>query len=288
MFDVCRFTFHDTYSALLLHSVFYILYSALFTFDLFFISLMPETGRILVVDDLPLNIEFLEESLTAHGFEVFSASDGEEALKRIVEVEPDLLLLDLSMPKLDGIGVLKVIRGDEEFRDLPVILLTARREQENKVEGLDAGADDYITKPFYIDEVIARIRSLLRMRHIQAEIVEKEKHLAQVETLQQALGTLSHHINNANQAILCAAQLSELARDDPRRATNLISVCLHQTARAKAVLGCLDKMVEHMAFKTTDYAGDAGRILDIEEELKQRLENLDKGKESGDGDDRDS
>ena len=244
---------------------------------------MPETARILVVDDLPLNIEFLEESLTAHGFEVFSASDGEEALKRIVEVEPDLLLLDLSMPKLDGIGVLKVIRGDEEFRDLPVILLTARREQENKVEGLDAGADDYITKPFYIDEVVARIRSLLRMKNIQAEIVEKEKHLAQVETLQQALGTLSHHINNANQAILCAAQLSELATDDGKRAANLISICLHQTTRTKAVLDCLDKMVEHMALKTTGYAGEAGRILDIEEELKQRLKELDEGKGSGDG-----
>lgn len=235
---------------------------------------MPEKTRILVVDDLPTNVEFLRDELTAQGFAVYSASDGEEALRQTVTVRPDLLLLDIAMPKLDGLSVLKTLREDEEFRDLPVILLTARTGSEGKVEGLDAGADDYITKPFYIAEVHARIRSILRMRQIQAEIVENEKKLAQVETLRQALGTLSHHINNANQAILCAAQLCDLSRKDSRRFEQLVSVCNHQTARTKAVLDCLDRMVQQMDLRTTNYAGEEDRILDIEEELNRRLKHL--------------
>jgi DNA-binding response OmpR family regulator len=233
---------------------------------------VQDSAKILVVDDLEINVEFLREELTVRGFTVFSASDGEQALQQVVEEQPDLLLLDLSMPRMDGISVLKALRADEEYRDLPVILLTARREPGNKVEGLDAGADDYITKPFQVDEVIARIRSLLRMRQIQADIVEKERRLARVETLRQTLATLSHHINNATQAILGAAQLCELTKVKPDR---LIAISLHQTARIKAVLDCLDRMVQHMDLRTTEYAGEDNRILDIEEELKQRLLQLD-------------
>ena len=244
---------------------------------------MPENARILVVDDLEINVEFLREELTARDFTVFSASDGEQALQKVVEEQPDLLLLDVSMPRMDGITVLKALRADEEYRDLPVILLTARRDPGNKVEGLDAGADDYITKPFHMDEVVARIRSHLRMRQIQADIVEKERRLAKVETLRQTLATLSHHINNATQAILGTAQLCELTKEKPDR---LIAISLHQTARIKAVLDCLDRMVQHMDLRTTDYAGEDNRILDIEEDLKQRLAQLDGergGKETAGG-----
>jgi len=216
---------------------------------------VSENARILVVDDLEINVEFLR------------------ALQQVAEVRPDLLLLDISMPRMDGIGVLKALRADEDFRDLPVILLTARRESENKVEGLDAGADDYITKPFHVEEVVARIRSLLRLRQVQAEVVEKEKRLARVEALKQTLATLSHHINNATQAILGTAQLCQLTNEKPDR---LIATCLHQTARIKAVLDCLDRMAQHMDLRTTDYAGQDNRILDIEEDLKQRLAELDK------------
>lgn len=233
---------------------------------------MLEHARILIVDDLPINVEFLQDELRTRGFEVFSASDGEQALQQVVNTRPDLLLLDVSMPKLDGLGVLKALRADEEFRDLPVILLTARRDSEDRIEGLDAGADDYITKPFHVEEVVARIRSLLRLRQFQNDAMEKEKRLAQVDTLRQTLATLSHHINNATQAILGTAQLCEVTRETPER---LISVCLHQTARIKAVLDCLDRMVQHMDLRTVEYAGTASRILDIEADLKQRMAELD-------------
>lgn len=233
---------------------------------------MSTGAKILIVDDLPINVDFLREELAARGFAVSSASDGEQALQQVVEVQPDLLLLDVSMPRLDGIGVLKALRSDEEYRDLPVILLTARRESGNRIEGLDAGADDYITKPFHIDEVVARIRSLLRLRQYQNEVMEKETRLAKVETLRQTLATLSHHINNATQAIMGTAQLCEVTQESPQR---LITICLHQTARIKAVLDCLDQMVQHMDLRTVEYAGTESRILDIEEDLKERLARLD-------------
>lgn len=239
---------------------------------------MTECAKILIVDDLPINVEFLQDELGSRGFEVFAASDGEQALRQVVTVRPDLLLLDVSMPKLDGMGVLKALRSDEEFRDLPVILLTARRESEDKIEGLDAGADDYITKPFHIAEVVARIRSLLRLRQFQDDLREKETRLARVETLRQTLATLSHHINNATQAVLGTAQLCEVTHETPER---LIAVCLHQTARIKAVLDCLDRMVHHMDLRTVEYAGTESRILDIEEDLKRRLGELDRERKPG-------
>ena len=104
-------------------------------------------AKILVVDDLPLNVEYLEEELQALGYEVVTAEDGEGALRQVTRANPDLVLLDLSMPKMDGIEVLRALRADANYQGLPVILLTARKEYEDRVKGLDAGADDYITKP---------------------------------------------------------------------------------------------------------------------------------------------
>lgn len=104
-------------------------------------------ARILAVDDMPLHLDYLQEELTHLGHEVITAGDGQEALRAISEQEPDIVLLDLSMPGMDGLQVLQVLRKKEAYASLPVIMLTARKEYEDRIAGLDAGADDYITKP---------------------------------------------------------------------------------------------------------------------------------------------
>jgi two-component system KDP operon response regulator KdpE len=115
--------------------------------------------RILVVDDEPQIRRALTTALQGHGYEVETAEDGEEALARIASWTPHAVVLDLVMPKRDGLDVLREVRT---WSDLPVIVLSARGQERDKVAALDLGADDYLTKPFGIDELMARLRAVLR------------------------------------------------------------------------------------------------------------------------------
>jgi DNA-binding response OmpR family regulator len=234
-------------------------------------------SRILVVDDLPLNVEYLEEELTALGYDVVTAADGEAALEQVAEQKPDLVLLDLSLPGKDGLAVLATLRSEPDHRGLPVILLTARKELEDRVKGLDAGADDYITKPFHMGEVAARIKAQLRIQSLQREVVERQKRLARLQGIGQTLVTLAHHINNATQAISGMAQLCQDGPEDLEQHHHLVDISLRQSAKISAVLQSLQQMVERMDARTTDYAGDPDRMLDIETELTNRLEELENG-----------
>jgi two-component system, OmpR family, KDP operon response regulator KdpE len=121
---------------------------------------MSKSGaRILVVDDEIEILRALQRSLTAHGFEVFIASSGEEALEAIAHHRPDLMLLDLGLPGISGLEVCKRVRAES---NLPIIVLSVKDAERDKVQALDLGADDYVPKPFGIDEVLARIRVALR------------------------------------------------------------------------------------------------------------------------------
>jgi len=124
--------------------------------------------KVLVVDDEPQIRRALRTSLTAHGYEVETAGTGEEALVKVVEFAPDLVFLDLGLPDLDGT---EVVRRMRTFSDVPVIVLSVRDRQADKVGALDAGADDYVTKPFAMEEVLARLRAQLR-RSAAAEPAE--------------------------------------------------------------------------------------------------------------------
>lgn len=128
---------------------------------------MSKSGaRILVVDDEVEITRALQRSLTAHGFEVFTASDGGEALEHIAHYRPDLMLLDLGLPGMSGLEVCRQVRAQSA---LPIIVLSVKDTERDKVQALDLGADDYVSKPFGIDEVLARVRVALR-------------HTAQVQT----------------------------------------------------------------------------------------------------------
>jgi two-component system, OmpR family, response regulator len=116
--------------------------------------------HLLVVDDEPNIVELLSASLRYAGYEVTTATHGSEALKKARDVDPDLLVLDVMMPGLDGFEVVRRLRA--ESRHVPVLFLTARDAVEDKVRGLASGGDDYVTKPFSLDELVARVRALLR------------------------------------------------------------------------------------------------------------------------------
>jgi len=118
--------------------------------------------RILVVDDDRAIVRLVRAYLEQAGYQVLVAYDGDEALYRLRSERPDLLVLDLMMPKRDGWEVTRIVRGDESLAKVPIVMLTARVEDQDKVVGLELGADDYVTKPFNPREVVARVRAVLR------------------------------------------------------------------------------------------------------------------------------
>lgn len=126
--------------------------------------------RALIVEDEEAIVTLLEYNLAREDFETRTARDGEEALVRIEEQAPDIILLDWMLPKVSGIEVCRRLRAGSETRNIPVIMLTARSEEADRIRGLETGADDYITKPFSTNELLARMRAVLR--RIRPALVE--------------------------------------------------------------------------------------------------------------------
>ena len=131
------------------------------------------TPKILVVDDEPDAVELIEFNLKGAGFDVVTADDGTEALKKARTFSPDLLILDLMLPEVDGLEVCKILRRDSATAALPILMLTAKAAEIDRVLGLELGADDYITKPFSPRELVLRVKNLLRRAQPEAKATER-------------------------------------------------------------------------------------------------------------------
>lgn len=139
---------------------------------------MRDPPLILTVDDTPENLEILRMRLEAQGYEVVDAADGEEGLDKARELRPDLVLLDIMMPKRDGISVVREMKADADLRHIPVILVTAKADTKDVVLGLDAGGDDYLSKPFEHSALLARVRSMLRQKALHDKVQEQAREIA--------------------------------------------------------------------------------------------------------------
>lgn len=166
--------------------------------------------RILVVDDEPAVRDAVQRALKLESYQVETASDGAEALKALAIASPDLMILDLLMPRVDGLEVCRRLRAAGD--STPVLMLTARDSVANRVEGLDAGADDYLVKPFALDELLARVRALLRRSSPEGQQVLKFSDLS--------MDTTSREVKRGNRSIELTRTeflLLELFLNNPRR-----------------------------------------------------------------------
>jgi putative two-component system response regulator len=127
---------------------------------------MKDKPVILVVDDQPQNMELLEAHLEPQGYEIVKAASGEEALEIFSKNQIDLVLLDVKMPRMSGIEVLEKLRADKKTRLIPVVMVTVLKETEDRIKALEAGCDDFISKPFDKHELLARVKSLLRIKFL--------------------------------------------------------------------------------------------------------------------------
>jgi adenylate cyclase len=135
-------------------------------------------NKSLIVDDEPFNLDLLEQELADYDYAIERATDGVEALEKTETFRPDVILLDYMMPKMNGLEVVKRLRASAQHKAIPVILLTAKATQEDKIAGLDAGADDYVTKPFDSFELLARVRAMLRIKQMHDTLDEWNRTLA--------------------------------------------------------------------------------------------------------------
>ncbi len=135
-------------------------------------------GRLLVVDDTPANVKLLEDLLGFHGYEVETAATGEEALELMRDHPPDLVLLDVMLPGMSGYEVCRAIRSDLQLAMLPVVMVTSLERREERVKGIEAGADDFLSKPVNSPELLARVKSLLRIRRLYDTVQRQAGQLA--------------------------------------------------------------------------------------------------------------
>jgi len=178
------------------------------------------TPVILAVDDQEPNIRLVGAILTQSGYEVIPAFDGEQALARAAVRTPDLILLDMRMPGLDGFAVVERLRSDPRTRDVPVIFLTAAAEREHLVKAFAAGAVDYLTKPFVAEELIARVRA-----HIELKLARD--HLQRVAREREEIAALvAHDLKNPLSSIRFSAQLMRSGEGGAERTGRLIDVIL--------------------------------------------------------------
>ena len=160
---------------------------------------MPSSPKILVVDDQPVNVQLLKRKLEREGINVVGAFTGMEALEIVAKEKPDLILLDVMMPDMDGIDVCQRLQEKEETRSIPVIFITARSSKESKLEGLAVGAVDYITKPIDLDETLARVQTQLRFVTINREMVDLQRRLQEARraaTIGAVTQGIAHNLNN--------------------------------------------------------------------------------------------
>jgi adenylate cyclase len=122
--------------------------------------------RILIVDDVPANVHILQARLAANGYDIVTATDGEEALAAVTETQPDLILLDVMMPKMDGFEVCRRLRADSSLPFIPIIMVTAKADPKDVVAGLEAGGDEYLIKPVDQAALVARVKSMLRIKNL--------------------------------------------------------------------------------------------------------------------------
>jgi len=217
--------------------------------------------KVLVIDDLPENVFMLQDQLEHEGYEVIAAYDGKSGIEKARRELPDLILLDVMMPDITGIEVCKTLVADKETSGIPIILVTAKSDADDTKEGLEAGAFDYIKKPFNRIELVARVKSALKLSDANKLILEVEKKNTFVATVV----TANHKIKQPLTLLTLssAAIKKELGKDEISREALLGRLKYIETA-VKEITDVLDKLNSIKDPVIADYTNSV-KMINVEE-----------------------
>lgn len=195
--------------------------------------------RIIVVDDQPINIKLLQRALERQGMEVVVAFNGRECLDAVAERKPDLILLDIMMPEMDGIETCQHLKSNPETETIPIIFVTARTTKENKLEGLSVGAVDYITKPIDLEETLARVRTQLRLQEMFQENLDLQERLGDARK-SAAVGAITqgiaHNLNNLLGVVVGYLDLIKNGYDSPDMVKRSVMLMDHAINRMVSII----------------------------------------------------
>lgn len=228
--------------------------------------------RILVVDDQLINVQLLKRKLEREEMTVIAAYSGQEALDAVANDRPDLILLDVMMPDMDGIEVCTRLQADENTRSIPVIFITARNSKEGKIEGLAVGAVDYITKPIDLDETLARVQTQLRFVYINREMVDLQRRLIEARrtaTIGAVTQGIAHNLNNLLGVVIGYLDLVKSNSDRPEAVLKNADHVENAVQRIVSIIKQLSSMVGKTRLPTQPFAVSdllAGAVRRFEQE----------------------
>jgi CheY-like chemotaxis protein len=225
--------------------------------------MMKDKPVILVVDDQFQNIELLEAYLVPLGYEIVSVASGQEALEKLSDNQIDLVLLDIMMPGMSGIEVLEKLRADQKTRLIPVVMVTALKETQDKIKALEAGCDDFISKPFDRVELLARVKSILKISYYLRQLNEKDKFKEVVDKISDGIAICSpdYLIKDSNAAILKYLNII-----DPGK-VNLIETLFTNYAVSINKEALMDLTVAHKTFDIVRQKSETTEALYLEVNL---------------------
>jgi len=231
-------------------------------------------GDILIVDDAPANLRLLSQILTDHGYKVRAVRNGPHALQAAQAAPPDLILLDIMMPEMDGYEVCRRLKEDERTRDIPILFISALGEVDAKVKAFTAGGVDYVTKPFQAEEVLARVHTHLALRNLTRQLQEANAELAQrVEELDAFAHTVAHDIRSPLSTIIGYAELlwqdyQDLPEDTRRNCTQAL---VHG---ARNVINIVDELLLLASIRQADVVLEPLDMGHIVNAACERLANV--------------
>jgi DNA-binding response OmpR family regulator len=221
--------------------------------------------KILVIDDLPENIFILQDRLAQEGYEVIIAYGGNDGMEKAYSTLPDLILLDVMMPDMSGLDVCKTLVNDEKTKHIPIILVTAKAGAEDTKEGLEAGAFDYIKKPFNRIELMARVKSALKLSEANQQLLEVEKRT----TFFATMVTANHKIKQPLTllSLSSAAIKKELEKEEFSK-ESILNRVKYIDAAIKDISDVLNKLTSITKPELSDYAKDVKMIKVDSNELE--------------------
>ncbi len=233
---------------------------------------VPEQRRLLIVEDETVFLKLLRMILEDEGFEVHTAENGRAGIELAHELHPDLIVMDINMPVMNGFQAADQLQKDDTLKQIPILFLSAQQDISSKARGFELGAVDYMVKPFDPTELVTRINSRLNKRRLE----RRAQSHARVETLSQLMVTLAHYLNNSVSVISGSIELLQDEPVDKRDLREARRTITRETAQIKAVIEGLQDMAKSEDIRTMDYLGTKDAMLDISRTIEARLKEMQK------------
>ncbi|MCX7786533.1 MAG: response regulator [Spirochaetes bacterium] len=234
---------------------------------------MKTKSKVLIVDDEQINLDFFDVMLSKLGFQVEKAEDGEEALEKVRSFKPDVIILDNIMPKISGWEVTRILKHHEEFKEfraIPIIMFSAMDDVKDKIEGFELGVEDYITKPFNFSEVLARIKAVLRHKDFTDQMLQRERRIALLESVNRLLGSVIEEIRPPIESLI--RELETIDLEDREQMHTLLFRIKEKCLQFQSKFEEMDTRIHELQGHENDLRKQEVSLRELEERYQRQFD----------------